>query len=109
MKYQMRILQGWKLAAVVAVALSMGACANKNLADGAMASAASPGSQQDFVVNVGDRVFFESDQTDLTPQAIATLEKQVQWLQAYPRYSFTIAPHLQIINYRGRFSWFVSI
>ncbi|HEY9453349.1 MAG TPA: peptidoglycan-associated lipoprotein, partial [Bradyrhizobium sp.] len=27
MKYQMRILQGWKLAAVVAVALSIGACA----------------------------------------------------------------------------------
>jgi hypothetical protein len=30
-----------------------------------------PGSQQDFVVNVGDRVF-ESDQTELSPQAIAT-------------------------------------
>ena len=29
-----------------------------------MASAATPGSQQDFVVNVGDRVFFESDQTE---------------------------------------------
>jgi peptidoglycan-associated lipoprotein len=77
------------------VALSMGACANKNGmgADGAMAGAATPGSQQDFVVNVGDRVFFESDQTDLTPQAIATLEKQVQWLQAYPRYTFTIEGH----------------
>ena len=77
MKYQMRILQGWKLAALVAVALSMGACAKNNVgADGAMASAATPGSQQDFVVNVGDRVFFESDQTELSPQAIATLEKQ---------------------------------
>ena len=43
-----------------------------------MASAATPGSQQDFVVNVGDRVFFESDQTDLSPQAIAILEKQAQ-------------------------------
>jgi peptidoglycan-associated lipoprotein len=89
----MRILQGLKLAAVLAVALSMGACANKNLADGAMASAATPGSQQDFVVNVGDRVFFESDQTDLSPQAIATLNKQVQWLQTYNRYSFTIEGH----------------
>jgi peptidoglycan-associated lipoprotein len=94
MKHQMRILQGLKLAAVLAVALSMGACANKNLgADGAMASAATPGSQQDFVVNVGDRVFFESDQTELTPQAIATLEKQAQWLQSYNRYSFTIEGH----------------
>src|SRR6202012_4244670 len=90
---QMRILQGLKLAAVLMVALSMGACANKNLAGDAMASAATPGSQQDFVVNVGDRVFFESDQTDLSPQAIATLEKQVQWLQTYNRYSFTIEGH----------------
>ena len=94
MKYQMRILQGFKLAAVLAVALSMGACANKNLgADGAMANMATPGSQQDFVVNVGDRVFFESDQTDLSPQAIATLEKQARWLQTYPRYAFTIEGH----------------
>ena len=95
MKHQMRILQGLKLAAVLAVALSMGACANKNGtgADGAMASAAVPGSQQDFVVNVGDRVFFESDQTELSPQAIATLDKQAQWLQQYNRYSFTIEGH----------------
>jgi peptidoglycan-associated lipoprotein len=41
----------------------MGACANKNLRRWRDASAATPGSQQDFVVNVGDRVFFESDQT----------------------------------------------
>src|SRR5579872_6940025 len=93
MKHPMRILQGLKLAAALAVALSMGACANKNPLGDSMANAATPGSQQDFVVNVGDRVFFESDQTDLTPQAIATLEKQAQWLQAYPRYTFTIEGH----------------
>ena len=92
MKNHMRILQGLKLAAVLAVALSMGACA-KNLGNEAMASAAVPGSQQDFVVNVGDRVFFESDQTELSPQAIATLERQAQWLQTYNRYSFTIEGH----------------
>src|ERR1700743_3052172 len=88
---QMRILQGLKLAAVLAVALSMGACANKNLTGmDANASGATPGSKQDFVVNVGDRVFFESDQTDLTPKAAATLDKQIQWLQTYSRYGFTI-------------------
>ncbi len=97
---QMRILQGFnglKLAAVLVVALSMGACANKNGMNGAdggaMAGAATPGSQQDFVVNVGDRVFFESDQTELSPQAIATLDKQAQWLQSYNRYAFTIEGH----------------
>ena len=93
MKNQIRILQGLKLAAVLAVALTMGACANKNAATDAMANAATPGSQQDFVVNVGDRVFFESDQTELSPQAIATLEKQAQWLQTYNRYAFTIEGH----------------
>jgi peptidoglycan-associated lipoprotein len=93
MKHPMRILQGLKLAAVLAVALSMGACANKNLGMDANASAATPGSQQDFVVNVGDRVFFDSDQTDLSPQAVATLDKQIQWLQTYPRYTFTIEGH----------------
>ncbi len=94
MKHQMRILQGFKIAAVLAAALSMGACANKNGAGSdAMASAATPGSQQDFVVNVGDRVFFESDQTELSSQAIATLDKQAQWLQQYNRYAFTIEGH----------------
>jgi peptidoglycan-associated lipoprotein len=93
MKSSMRFLQGLKLAAVLAVALSMGACANKNLGMNANASAATPGSQQDFVVNVGDRVFFDSDQTDLSPQAVATLDKQIQWLQSYPRYQFTIEGH----------------
>jgi peptidoglycan-associated lipoprotein len=89
----MRILQGLKLAAVVAIALSMGACAKQNSALDANGSAATPGSQQDFVVNVGDRVFFESDQTDLTPQAMVTLEKQAQWLQNYRQYSFTVEGH----------------
>ena len=94
MKHPMRILQGLKLAAVLAVALSMGACANKNLDANAMGNAAAPGSQQDFVVNVGDRVFFESDQTDLSPQAIVTLEKQAQWLTNYSQYSqFTVEGH----------------
>ena len=94
MNSQMRILQGLKLAAVLAIALSMGAWANKGFGfGGANANAAAPGSQQDFVVNVGDRVFFESDQTELSPQAVATLEKQAQWLQTYNRYSFTIEGH----------------
>ena len=52
-----------------------------------------PGSAQDFAENVGDRVFFESDQTDLTPKAQATLDRQVAWLQRYDRGPFTIEGH----------------
>ncbi len=95
----MRIIRGVKLAAALSVVLALGACAS-NPADQAggpggpgMAGAATPGSQQDFVVNVGDRVFFESDSTQLTPQSVATLDKQSQWLSNYPQYSFTIEGH----------------
>ena len=54
---------------------------------------ATPGSAQEFAQSVGDRVFFESDQTDLTPTAVATLDKQAQWLSRYPRYTFLIEGH----------------
>jgi peptidoglycan-associated lipoprotein len=88
----MPLIRAAKFAAAIAVALSMAACANTPNQTG-LAGAAAPGSQQDFVVNVGDRVFFESDQTDLTPQGRATLDKQAQWLAQYNRYSFTVEGH----------------
>ena len=87
-----------KFAIVLALALGGAACSSKP--DGADAfgaggagGAATPGSARDFAVNVGDRVFFESDQTDLTPTAVATLDKQAQWLSRYPRYTFLIEGH----------------
>jgi peptidoglycan-associated lipoprotein len=92
-----RFLQGMKLSAVLVAALTLAACANKSALEDsnamANAGAATPGSQQDFVVNVGDRVFFETDSTELTPQAVAVLNKQVQWLQTYNRYAFTVEGH----------------
>jgi len=90
------VLRSVRIAAVLAAALGVAACAN-NPADNAQANAAgmaTPGSQQDFVVNVGDRVFFETDSSDLTPQARATLDKQAQWLTNYSQYSqFTVEGH----------------
>ncbi len=78
---------------VLAASLAVSACANKPGDQVGAAGAAVPGSQQDFVVNVGDRVFFESDQTGLTPQARATLDNQAQWLNRYSQYTFTIEGH----------------
>jgi peptidoglycan-associated lipoprotein len=91
----MRFVRGAKIAAVLGAALMIAACANKPTDQGqtGMTSAAAPGSQQDFVVNVGDRVFFESDSTELTPQSRSTLDKQAQWLQLYGRYNFTVEGH----------------
>ena len=90
-----QIIRAARLVAVLAAALAISACANK-AADDAQANAAgmaTPGSQQDFVVNVGDRVFFESDSTELTLQSRSTLDKQAQWLQQYGNYTFTIEGH----------------
>ena len=88
-----------RFAAALVLALGAAACSSNKDATGAaglgagMAGAATPGSPQDFVVNVGDRVFFETDQTDLTPTAIATLDKQAAWLRQYPTYTFLIEGH----------------
>ena len=84
-----------RFAAVLAVGLAISACAkNAEDAQANAAGQATPGSQQDFVVNVGDRVFFETDSTELTPQSRATLDKQAQWLTNYSQYSqFTIEGH----------------
>ncbi len=87
-------LHGLKFAAALAAALALGACAKNpadiNGLDGrgaggggvgvAQTGAASPGSPQDFVVNIGDRVFFDSDSTELNATAQATLDKQASWL-----------------------------
>ena len=90
----MNIVRGAKFAAVFFAAFAIAGCA-KHDADptNAMAAAAVPGSQQDFVVNVGDRVFFDTDSSELSDQARATLDKQAQWLTNYNRYAFTIEGH----------------
>ncbi len=71
----------------------MAACANTPDPNAQKARGRPAGSPQEFVVAVGDRVFFDTDQTDLSPQAQATLERQAQWLQQYNRYTFTIEGH----------------
>jgi peptidoglycan-associated lipoprotein len=86
------IVRGAKFAAILLGAIAIAGCA-KQPDQTAMANAAAPGSQQDFIVNVGDRVFFETDSSELTPQARATLDKQAQWLSQYNRYSFVIEGH----------------
>lgn len=50
-----------------------------------------PGSQEDFVRNVGERVFFGYDRFDLTPDARAVLERQAAWLQRYPNVRLLVA------------------
>jgi peptidoglycan-associated lipoprotein len=87
--------------AVIALtlALALAGCANKkNLPNsagdlGLNGSAATPGSAQDFTVNVGDRIFFDTDSTSVRADAQQTLDRQAQWLARYPKYAITVEGH----------------
>jgi peptidoglycan-associated lipoprotein len=88
--------RGMKLTLALMAALSIAACSkNPDSLNAGVGGAgiATPGSQQDFAQNVGDRVFFDTDSTELSSTAQATLDKQARWLSQYPRYTFTVAGH----------------
>jgi peptidoglycan-associated lipoprotein len=86
-----------RAAALVVLVVALAACSRNgaggtgvgNLGPGGGA----PGSQQEFLVSVGDRVFFETDSSNLTPTALATLDKQAQWLNQYRNYRIMIEGH----------------
>ena len=85
-----------KLAAALAGTMVLAACSKKNTdlsAGTGPGAAAIPGSEQDFTVNVGDRVFFLEDQSTLTPEAQETLRRQAQWLQQYPAVMVQVEGH----------------
>jgi len=87
-----------KFAAAIGAAMFLAACASDKAANGSGdlvggGGTATPGTSQDFSENVGDRVFFETDSSDLTPTATATLDKQAQWLNQYGTYKIMIEGH----------------
>jgi peptidoglycan-associated lipoprotein len=98
----------WKTSfAALAMVLALAACSSKKDAStesssslsgqgagtGIDRSAVGPGTQADLVANVGDRVFFELDRSDITQEGRATLGRQAEWLKKYPNVSVTIEGH----------------
>lgn len=77
---------------LITLVVSVAACA-RNPGDASAGGAATPGSQQEFLVTVGDRVFFETDSSVLTAEGQATLDKQAVWLNRYPNYRVLIEGH----------------
>ncbi len=49
-----------------------------------------PGSEQDFVINIGDRVYFDTDQYAVRSDGATTLGRQAEWLSRYPRVGIRI-------------------
>jgi peptidoglycan-associated lipoprotein len=93
--------------AALALVLALGACSSKKETDslsstagaggvggtGIERGAVGPGTQADLVANVGDRVFFELDRSDITPEGRATLGRQAEWLKKYPNVTVTVEGH----------------
>ena len=94
---------GFRTAALMSCFLALAACSKKNTPDleagpggdriGAGAGNVAPGSQADFETNVGDRIYFLVDQTNLTPEGRDILTRQAQWLGQYPNVTVQVEGH----------------
>ncbi|MGY6707699.1 MAG: peptidoglycan-associated lipoprotein Pal [Rhizobiaceae bacterium] len=81
--------------------LAVAGCANRQTPNtaadlglgGAGSGTATPGSTQDFTVNVGDRIFFDTDSSVIRSDAQQTLRRQAQWLNQHRGYSITMEGH----------------
>ena len=81
--------------------LALAGCASKKSLNspadiglgGGGAGAATPGSAQDFTVNVGDRIFFDTDSSAIRADAQQTLTRQAQWLNQYRNHAIVIEGH----------------
>ena len=86
--------------ALLATLALLSACAKQadqtGLANGSGAVAntsggAVPGSEEDLVANVGDRVFYALNESSLSDDARGTLDRQSAWLGRYPQDAVQLA------------------
>ncbi|MEJ6783548.1 MULTISPECIES: peptidoglycan-associated lipoprotein Pal [Phyllobacteriaceae] len=79
--------------------MAIAGCASKKSPNSAAdlglggAGAATPGSSQDFTVNVGDRIFFDTDSSSIRADAQGILARQAQWLNQYRQYAIVVEGH----------------
>ena len=77
----------------IAAMIVMAACSNKEEAAGPATTTVTPGSIADFRQNVGDRVFFDTDQSTMREDGRQTLARQAEWLKKYGQYKITVEGH----------------
>ncbi|MGI9481830.1 MAG: peptidoglycan-associated lipoprotein Pal [Hyphomicrobiales bacterium] len=89
----MRLIAGLRIALIALALVGVAACSSKNKPDVAGTAAAVPGSERDFITNVGDRVQFLIDQSTLTPDAQNILRRQATWMRQYGQVTVQIEGH----------------
>lgn len=80
--------------AVAALAL-LAACSNtdQNAAATGAGNTVRPGSQEDLVANVGDRVFFDFDSSQVRADQRPVLQRQSEWMGRYPDVRVQVEGH----------------
>lgn len=96
-----------KLLSALAAAAMLTACASEDTSGAAtgagaagglgagsgLAGSVRPGSQEDLVANVGDRVFFALDSSSVGADQRPVLERQAAWLAQYPQVTVQMEGH----------------
>ncbi len=82
-----------KALTAIAAMLLIAACSNDQQAAAPATTTVTPGSVADFRQNVGDRVFFDTDQSTVREDGRQTLNRQAEWLKKYGNYQITVEGH----------------
>jgi peptidoglycan-associated lipoprotein len=96
----------FKFLSIFAAALLLAACASdteesgQQVGEGATTEAPTTAEptpelslQEDLAINVGDRIFFGYDRSDLTGESQATLQKLAAWMTSRPTVTITLEGH----------------
>jgi peptidoglycan-associated lipoprotein len=97
-------MKQWTLACLAGVALLAACSSDKGSGNATTAASGSgtgtgaggagqgaPGSEENLVQSAGDRIFFDTNSSNLNPQAQATLDRQAGWLRQYPQVNVWVA------------------
>ena len=77
--------------ALLAACSSTPTASNTATGAGMSSSGAAPGSEQDLVANVGDRVFYDFNKSTLSSDADSTLGRQAAWLAKFQNVNVLVA------------------
>jgi peptidoglycan-associated lipoprotein len=86
-----------KFLGIASLAL-LAACSNTDSSStgtgaGAGAGNIRPGSQEDLVANVGDRIFFDFDRSNIRADQRPVLDRQAEWMGRHPQVQVVVEGH----------------
>ena len=81
------------IASIVLLAACSNSDSSSSTGAGAGAGNIRPGSQEDLVANVGDRVFFDFDRSNIRADQRPVLQRQAEWMGRFPEVRVQVEGH----------------